>query len=337
MRARPVSRRLAAWAAAAVVIATGTVMTSQGAGAAHRQTYVGVPYELAGTTGHVFYISGDATGLYPGATVNLPLTVTNPNSAAIQVNSLTVSLSATDHPACVPDATSLTTSDYAGPPFVVPGNNGQATVALPLTMPHGTGDACQDTTFTLTYGGTAVSVEGTPGTKTVTIGRYGQGNRSFHPGSRISIGVDVRLGSAAPYPVSIDVRNATVTMPIRCSNGSTPAGSPLTVAVPDQHVSIPLNSKRWSPATNGSVAAGYQVVVSAPNLCQGIGSGALRNAGRDVFTGTVDATDTPMFIKWHFAIPVGRGFADVDCSNPASNPDPGIRACRAGWSKRVDP
>jgi hypothetical protein len=299
--------------------------------------FVGVPYDTAGATAHVFYITGDAVGLYPGATVNLPLTVTNPNSAAIQVNSLTVSLTGTDHPACLPNAANLTPSDYAGPPFVVAGNNGTAIVTVPVTMPHGSGDACQGTTFDLTYGGSAVAVEGTPGTKAVTFRPYGQGNLTFQPGSFISIGVDVKLNTRAPFPVTIDVTHATVTLPIKCSNGSTPAGSPITVAFPDQHFSIPLNSNAWYPATNGAQSAGFQYMVPAPNLCAGIGTGQLRNAGHDVFAGTVTASDTPAFIKWHFAIPAAKGFANVDCSSPSSNPGAGIPECTAGGSKKVDP
>src|SRR5262249_3105604 len=152
------------------------------------------------------------------------------------------SLTGTDRPACPVDATSLQTADYSGLPFVVAGNNGTAMVTVPVTMPHGTGDGCQDTTFTLTYGGTAVSVEGSPGTKTVTFDPYGRGNLRFQPGTLISIGVDVKLNAPKPFPVSIDVRNVTVTMPIKCSNGTTPAGGPLVIPFPDQHFSIPLNS-----------------------------------------------------------------------------------------------
>src|SRR5262249_9667368 len=135
----------------------------------------------------------------------------------------------------------------------------------------------------------------------------------------------------------IDVRNVTVTMPIKCSNGTTPAGGPLVIPFPDQHFSIPLNSNAWYPASNAALAIGYQDVVPAPAVCAGIGTGQLRNAGGDVLTATVDATDTPVFIKWHFAIPASKGYPNIDCSDPAANPGTGVAACSAGWSGKVDP
>ncbi|HXJ63845.1 MAG TPA: hypothetical protein VNN79_08835 [Actinomycetota bacterium] len=334
MRTRPVLTRVAAWAAAAVIAAALVAHDSR---PPERLTYVGVPYDPALATDHVFFISGDATGLYPGGTVSLPLTVTNPNVAAILVNTLTVAVTGTDRPACPPTGSNPVSGGYTGPPFVVAGNDGTATVTVPLTMPHAAGDECRGTTFTLTFGGTAVNVEGTPGSKVVNVGPYGQGNLKFQPGVWISVGVDVRLNSPEAFPVAIDVTGGTVTMPVKCSNGALAAGSPLTLPFPDQHFTVPPGSKDWIPATSGGMASGYQLAVQVPAMCAGIGTGQMKNAGNDFLTATVGASDTPVSFKWHFALPAGKGFADVNCSDPAANPGNGIPDCKAGWSGKVDP
>lgn len=99
-----------------------------------------------------FTIAGNAGGLYPGGTVQLPLTLSNPNSEDIRVTSITVSVAATSAPSCA--AANLQPADYAGPGFVVPGN-GSGTISLPLTLSHAAPDACQNVTFTLSYGGKA--------------------------------------------------------------------------------------------------------------------------------------------------------------------------------------
>lgn len=99
-----------------------------------------------------FTIVGNAVGLYPGGTVQLPLTFTNPNQNDIRVTSVTVSVTGSSRPSC--GASNLRTSSYSGPGFVVPGN-GSGSISLPLTMSHAAPDACQNVTFTLSYGGRA--------------------------------------------------------------------------------------------------------------------------------------------------------------------------------------
>lgn len=85
--------------------------------------------------GHVFYLSGAATDLAPGATVPLHITVRNPNNQALQITQITVAAEATTIPGC--DSTWVTSDGYqfhAGDqPVTVPAN-ANAVVDVPLTM-----------------------------------------------------------------------------------------------------------------------------------------------------------------------------------------------------------
>lgn len=102
-----------------------------------------------------FTIEGSASGLFPGATVPLLLTIRNPNDEAISVKTVTVSVAAASLRSC--DTSVLHTTDYAGPGFVVRGH-GSKVISLPLAMSRRASDACQKVTFTLSYDGRAESV-----------------------------------------------------------------------------------------------------------------------------------------------------------------------------------
>ena len=95
-----------------------------------------------------FTITGDAAGLFPGGTVQLPLTINNPNQQDIRVTSITVTVTDSSSASC--GTSFLRTSNYTGPGFVV-GANGSNTISLPIAMSRSAPDACQSVTFTLSY------------------------------------------------------------------------------------------------------------------------------------------------------------------------------------------
>lgn len=99
-----------------------------------------------------FAISGNSyDGLYPGNTLELKLTVSNPISQSIRVTSLSVSAAGT----ATCSASNLQTTNFDGSPeFIVPAR-GSATITLPITMVRSAPDGCQGVTFTLTYTGKA--------------------------------------------------------------------------------------------------------------------------------------------------------------------------------------
>jgi hypothetical protein len=100
-----------------------------------------------------FSISGSVSGLYPGATKNLPVLITNQNNQDIKVTSVHISVTGSDMSGC--GAGNLSATDYSGPAFIV-AKDSSLTINLPVTMIHNAANSCQGATFALNYSGTAV-------------------------------------------------------------------------------------------------------------------------------------------------------------------------------------
>ena len=110
------------------------------------------PSRIGNGNGHRdFVVSGHVTGLRPGGTKALNLTVRNPNSVAIRVTSLTVG-AAQAAPGC--SASRLELPAWAGS-LPIP-KRGTASLTVHVQLKPGAPDACQGATWPLTYGGTAV-------------------------------------------------------------------------------------------------------------------------------------------------------------------------------------
>jgi len=97
-----------------------------------------------------FTISGGATGLYPGRTSPLVLTMHNPRPAAIVVTSVTTT--AHDASSTCP-ASNLTVAAFSGQLLVPAG--GSAQTSVPVSMALSAPDACIGAAFPLSYSGTA--------------------------------------------------------------------------------------------------------------------------------------------------------------------------------------
>jgi hypothetical protein len=105
---------------------------------------------VSGQTGR-FGISGSVTGLYPGASMPLVLTVSNHQEFTIVVTSITTSVGSPNQ-ACV--SADLSVSQFIGS-LSVPAK-GTSNVTVTVTLTHGAPDACQGAVFPLQYSGTAV-------------------------------------------------------------------------------------------------------------------------------------------------------------------------------------
>ena len=123
-------------------ITSGRAVTG-GPSSSPRPAVASAPVGASGasaTTG--FTISGSATGLYPGATKSLVLTVKNPSSAAIVVRSITVKV-ANASVRC--PATELKVTSFSG--HLLVRAHKTATTTLKVAMAHGAPNACQGARF----------------------------------------------------------------------------------------------------------------------------------------------------------------------------------------------
>jgi len=101
------------------------------------------------------------SGLYPGGTKTLALSVTNPYTFDIKVSDLSASLIAASRPGCAATSANLVVRPYQGPPalpLVVPKGAVQAAGVIPLFMPNTVANACQNGTFTLRLTASATKV-----------------------------------------------------------------------------------------------------------------------------------------------------------------------------------
>ena len=100
---------------------------------------------------HEFVVSGHVVGLHPGAVKPLVLTVRNPNSVAIRVTSINVTVRAAG--ATCP-ATTMVVPRWSGS-LLVP-RDGTAAVTVSSRMSASAPNGCQSATYVLSYGGSAV-------------------------------------------------------------------------------------------------------------------------------------------------------------------------------------
>lgn len=124
-------------------------LTINGAGAAS----VSASTSGQAPPGHsdAFGISGSVSGLYPGASLPLTLTITNREPFLIVVTSISTSVG---KPKAGCDATNLGVTQFTGELRVPSGGAAQLTVTA--TLAHAAPDACQGAVFPLRYAGTAL-------------------------------------------------------------------------------------------------------------------------------------------------------------------------------------
>lgn len=148
------------------VAGIGTVVVVYALGSAGPTGSETVPLDGTGTafvgSGHLapastspggsgrFSISGSVAGLYPGASLPLALTVSNPEPFTLVVTSITTSVGS--HAAACPASDANVTS-FAGA-LAVPAH-AEAQVVVTATLLHVAPDACQGATFAFSYSGLA--------------------------------------------------------------------------------------------------------------------------------------------------------------------------------------
>jgi hypothetical protein len=98
------------------------------------------------------------SGLYPGASRPLQLTLTNPYAFAITVHHLGAILVATSVPDCAVSPVNLVVGDFSGQPplpLVLAAREQRSVGTVPLFMPNTVAESCQHATFTIRLLGSA--------------------------------------------------------------------------------------------------------------------------------------------------------------------------------------
>jgi len=143
----------------AAVVATISVVVVVNAASADRpesRISVNVTAKGKGTVkgnpapGKAFTISGDVSGLAPGAAMPLHINIHNPNQQAISVTEVTVTVRSRG----VGCQASLVDVESWGSAFTVPGRSTR-TRTVEATLDPDAGDNCKNVTFDLRYSGKA--------------------------------------------------------------------------------------------------------------------------------------------------------------------------------------
>jgi Carboxypeptidase regulatory-like domain len=162
--------------------------------------------------------------------------------------------------------------------------------------------------------------------------------KNILPGNWVNAGYHFKLGNKN-HPADVLTVNGTVSLAVKCSDGSTPAGSPIVVPLGTNAYPVPAGNTDWLPSGDQLAAVNWQGAVQAPNLCVGIGTGAMRNQVGAVFTGMFgpDPATSPITIQFHYRVPAAKGKPDTNCSNTTDPNRSKADVCGAGWSETKDP
>jgi hypothetical protein len=106
-------------------------------------------------------VAGKALGkMYPGLTRDMALTLKNPYGFALKVTSLRGEVTASSKRKCRPTPANLVAKPYVGSlPLVVPARGEKRAGVIPLSMPWGASQDCQQAKFTIRLVGTATKAD----------------------------------------------------------------------------------------------------------------------------------------------------------------------------------
>lgn len=140
--------------AGGVIIAIVALLAGAVAFAAWTSTGTGSGTAAAGSAKALTINVTAATGLFPTGSVNVPFTVTNPNSYAVTLSKVSLKTVTVDKVGCTASVVSgadLPDTD------VIPAGGTTASRNFSVTMSNAAEDACQGAVFTLTLQATGAS------------------------------------------------------------------------------------------------------------------------------------------------------------------------------------
>lgn len=142
----------------------GVLMAGGIAFAAWTSTGSGTGTATAGTDSGIVVDGNDVSGLFPTGSKDITVTVTNSNPYAVDLDSLTadsVTVDAThgDAGCVVTDIVTADSGDYLASADRIAANGAFITRDLTVHMDADAADACKGATFTVSYTGSAHSVD----------------------------------------------------------------------------------------------------------------------------------------------------------------------------------
>jgi hypothetical protein len=102
------------------------------------------------SSGHVRITSNRVTGLYPGATKQLVLTLQNRTHRRLGVRRIRIRTVSTTKSGCTASVSNLAVRQPARRLLRIP-PGGRRRITVPISMPSTVADACQDAVFELRY------------------------------------------------------------------------------------------------------------------------------------------------------------------------------------------
>ena len=179
-----------------------------------------------------------------------------------------------------------------------------------------------------------------PTGKTVRIGPSSmEGDlKNIEPGDWVNAGYHFNLGNKL-HPAEVVTVSGSVSLAVKCSDGTTPAGSPIVIPLTTQTYTVAAGNTNWVPSGDQLSVLNWQGAVQAPDLCAGIGTGEMRNQIGAVFTGTFSANPptSPINIQFHYRDPAAKGKPDTNCTDINDPNRNRADVCGASWSQTVDP
>jgi hypothetical protein len=130
-----------------VFFALGALMAGTVAFAAWTSNGIGTGTATAGTAKNLTIAVTNVSGLYPTGTFNVPFTVTNPNSYAVQLSKVQLQSVTVNNVGCT--ASVVSGADFTDTDVIAAGAT-SASRNFSVTMSNSAEDACQGAVFTLT-------------------------------------------------------------------------------------------------------------------------------------------------------------------------------------------
>jgi hypothetical protein len=218
----------------------------------------------------------------------------------------------------LPGACGDTTDFSNGNVFLVFNNGGPETAGLTLNLPP-----------TLFCGQPPPPPPG----KTFDIGPSSmEGHLFIRPGDWISGGYSFKFVKAG-HPDSTVTVTSTLTMPFKCSGGST---GQFTINLGTQNIAVPAGNTDWQPTGDANSVLSWAGSAQAPDGC-GDGS-AMDNSKGAIFESTVSQNpDNGALLNWRFKYrdPNAKGKGNVNCLDTSDPRRAKADVCGASWSGTI--